>query len=200
MPRPQSVPRCPFNISTTQVARGLVRIHQRLRGELVKAQSGSTVVVPAAIARPALGHIQVLMSLLGFELDASKLRPIKTQSQAGWPGFLPVPTMQTGRALIRLHQRLRGELAKQQYGEQLLVTIKTVRRAMIAIEALMPILGVDFDESLLRVVRNRVRVSPLGHGGMRAGILSALRMCQKAMTYQVRAVSDFDGPTITFGD
>ena len=184
MAKPQESPDCPFNVATLQLARSLARLHQRLRGELAKAQSGDTVLVPAGKARAALGHIAILVAFLGYELDPSSLRPIKTQPRLGWSGSLPVPTLQTARSLIRLHQRLRGELAKRKAGEALLVDIKRANRAMIAIEALMPILGVDFDASILRVVLSRKRVGPLGHGYMRSGILAALRVNGSAMTYQ----------------
>ncbi len=184
MAKPQESPYCPFNVATLQLARSLARLHQRLRGELVKAQSGGTVIVPAGTARAALGHIAVLVPFLGNELDPSRIRPIKTEPRLGCPGSLPVPTLQTARSLIRLHQRLRGEFAKQKAGERLLVEIKRAKCTMIAIEALMPILGVDFDASLLRVVRNRKRVGPLGHGYMRSGILTTLRVSGTAMTYQ----------------
>jgi hypothetical protein len=184
MAKPQESPDCPFSVATLQLARSLVRLHQRMRGELVKAQSGSTVIVPAGPARAALGHIAILVSFLGYELDPGRLRPIRTEPRLDWPGSLPVPTLQTARSLIRLHQRLRGEIAKQKAGETLLVEIKRAKRTMIAIEALMPILGVDFDASLLRVVLNRKRTGPLGHGYLRSGILAALRVRGSAMTYQ----------------
>jgi hypothetical protein len=189
MAKPQESPDCPFNVATLQLARSLVRLHQRLRGELVKSQSGAAAIVSAVTARASLGHIAVLVPFLGYELDPSKLRPIKTEPRPGWPGSLPVPTLQTARALIRLHQRLRGEVAKHKAGERLLVEIKRAKRTMIAIESLMPILGVDFDASLLRVVLNRKRVGPLGHGYMRSGILAALRVSGTAMTYQELADS-----------
>lgn len=184
MAKPQESPDCPFNVATLQLARSLVRLHQRLRGELMKAQNGDTVIVLAGTARAALGHIGVLVPFLGYELDPSRLQPIKTEPRLGWSGSLPVPTLQTARSLIRLHQRLRGEIAKQKVGEALLVEIKRAKRTMLAIEALMPILGVDFDASLLRVVLDRKRVGPLGHGYMRSGILAALRVSGSAMTYQ----------------
>jgi len=184
MAKPQEILDCPFNVATLQLARSLVRLHQRLRGELVKAQSGAAVIVPASSALAALAHVAVLVPFLGYELDPSTLRPIKTKPRFGSAGSLPVPTLQTARSLIRLHQRLRGEIAKQKAGERLLVEVKRAKRAIIAIEALMPILGVDFDASLLRVVRNRKRVGPLAHGYMRSGILSALRVSGTAMTYQ----------------
>jgi hypothetical protein len=184
MANPPAIRRCPFNIATLQLARALVRMHQRLRGEIIKGQTGSAALVPATTARAALGHVAVLVSFLGYELDPSRLRPIKTQSQAGWPGPLPVPTIQTAQALIRLHQRLRGELTKHKSGERLQVESKRAKRAMIAIEKLMPILGVDFDASRLRVVRNRARVGPLGHGSVRSGILMTLRISGSAMTYR----------------
>jgi hypothetical protein len=184
MPKSQESPDCPFNVATLQLARSLVRLHQRLRGELAKAKNGGPVIVPARTARAALGHISILVPFLGYELDPSSLRPITTKPQIGSAGSLPVPTLQTARSLIRLHQRLRGEVAKQKAGERLLVEIKRATRILIAIKALMPILGVDFDASLLRVVRNRKRVGPLGHGYMRSGILAALRVSEIAMTYQ----------------
>ena len=184
MAKTQEIPDCPFNFATLQLARSLVRLHQRLRGEIAKARSGGAVLVPVGTARASLRHVAAIVVFLGYDLDPSRLRPIKTAPKSDWPGLLPVPTLQTARALIRLHQRLRGELAKREAGERFLVDTRRTRRTITAIEALMPLLGIDFDASRLRVVRNRKRVGPFRHGHMRSGILAALRESGASLSYR----------------
>lgn len=47
---------CPLPISTTQTARGLLRIYSRLKGELVKARTGEDVMVQSDEAQRVMEH------------------------------------------------------------------------------------------------------------------------------------------------
>jgi hypothetical protein len=61
---------------------------------------------------------------------------------------------QLSRALLQLHCRLRGELAKARSGEDLLRPVPEVECDMLHVEALMPLLGVDFEPESLRPIEH----------------------------------------------
>src|ERR1700678_3193810 len=88
---------------------------------------------------------------------------------------LPIPTRQSARALIRLHCRLRGELEKVKGGVKPLVQRREAIATMKHIEAMLKFLGINFDQSALRPTWTVPKVAQLEHGGMRRGILDALR-------------------------
>jgi len=88
---------------------------------------------------------------------------------------LPIPTRQSARALIRLHCRLRGELEKVKGGVKPLVQRREAIATMKHIEAMLKFLGINFDQSALRPTWTVPKVAHLEHGGMRRGILDALR-------------------------
>jgi len=96
---------------------------------------------------------------------------------------LSLPTKQAARCLLRLYARLHGELEKAKDGEAVLVQWDEAMRAMGHIAALMPILDVNFEPSLLKPVRTRKRKGPLKHGELRTEILAALRAGGDWMTY-----------------
>jgi hypothetical protein len=88
---------------------------------------------------------------------------------------LPIATTQTARGLIRFYVRLKGELAKANAGEEVLLNPEAAQAAMNHITALMPLLGVDFDPSRLKAVRTYPKVGPLEYGDVRAGVQAVLR-------------------------
>lgn len=88
---------------------------------------------------------------------------------------LPISTRQSARALIRIHCRLRGEVEKAKIGMKPLVSRREARAMMKHIEALLEFLGINFDPSTLRPTWTVPKVGHLEHGGMRRGILDALR-------------------------
>jgi hypothetical protein len=96
---------------------------------------------------------------------------------------LPIATQQVSRSLIRLHCHLRGEVSKKTSRANALASPKKAKALMNHIEALLEFFGVDFDPSLLPVRRSVPKVGPLDHGGLRRGILAALRE-KDWMSYQ----------------
>lgn len=96
---------------------------------------------------------------------------------------LPIATKQTARGLIRIYARLKGELAKANDGEEVMVPPDQALAAMEHIAALMPLLGTEFVPSKLRPLRTRPHIGPLGYGDVRSGVLAALRHRGGWMTY-----------------
>lgn len=92
--------------------------------------------------------------------------------------------VQTGRSLIRIYARLKGELDKAKYDEDVLIEAKRARAYIRHIVALMPLLNVDFEPSSIKAVRTRVRIGPLPHGGMRKGALAVLKQDGGYMNYR----------------
>jgi hypothetical protein len=79
--------------------------------------------------------------------------------------------------------RLKGELIKQTEGETALVRPARARRLLASIAGLMEFLEIDFHPKALPSIRTRIQVSPLGYGGMRSGVVRALKDNDKALTY-----------------
>lgn len=96
---------------------------------------------------------------------------------------LPIPTTQLAQGLIRLYQRLAGELEKRKTGEAQLLTRDDAQAGMHHIRALLKLLRVDFDPRRIKPRRSRVQIGPLDHGGVRRGILRALKVANRWMTY-----------------
>jgi hypothetical protein len=88
---------------------------------------------------------------------------------------LPIPTRQSARALIRIHCRLRGEIEKANGDVKPLVPRREALATMRHIEAMLQFLGINFDQSALRPTWTVPKIRHLEHGGMRRGILDALR-------------------------
>ena len=97
---------------------------------------------------------------------------------------LPIPTVQTARALVRLYGRLKGELSKAGAGEEVLIPVDDVKLHMSRIIGLMPLLGIDFDPEAVTTVKTRVQVGPLKWGNLRSGTLTILRHRGDWMTYR----------------
>lgn len=91
---------------------------------------------------------------------------------------------QVARGLLQLHCRLRGELAKAGSGEGQLIPVADAKRYMLHIEALMPLLGVDFDPASLPAIRTRQQIGHLDWGELRTGTLKVLRLNGGWMTYR----------------
>ena len=96
---------------------------------------------------------------------------------------LPISTTQLARGLIRLHARLRGELAKARDDEELLVDGETAAAMLKHLDAVIAFLGVDFAPSAVRPIRTRPKIGPMGYGDLRAEILAALRAKGAWMAY-----------------
>ena len=95
--------------------------------------------------------------------------------------LLPIPTVQTAQALVRLYGRLKGELSKASAGEDVLIPVGDVTLHMSRIIGLMPLLGIDFDPE---AVKTRVQIGPLKWGNLRSGTLAVLRHRGDWMTYR----------------
>ena len=108
---------------------------------------------------------------------------MSAQKPQAFAALLPVATLQTARGLLRIHARLRGELAKAKDGQDVFLQPDDARAAMGHIAALMPLLGVRFDPSAMKPIRTLPKIGPLGYGDIRAGILAALRASGSWMTY-----------------
>ena len=94
---------CPLPISTAQTARGLLRIYSRLKGELVKAQTGEDVMVHSDEAQQVMAHIEALMPFLGVNFDPTALKPVRTRVLVGPLDFGDM------RAGVPAQLRVRGD-------------------------------------------------------------------------------------------
>jgi hypothetical protein len=94
-----------------------------------------------------------------------------------------IGTTQAARALIRIHQFLRGELLKSQDGEAVMVEPVSSIQHMRDIEAVLAFLRIDFDPKKLKPRRARPKTGPLGYGEVRAGVLDALKRAKDWQSY-----------------
>jgi hypothetical protein len=108
---------------------------------------------------------------------------MKSQIPAPLACPLQVPTTATARSLLRIYVRLWGELEKAAAGDEVMMAPEEAQRAMENIEALMPLLGVNFDRSKLRPVRTLPKNGPLDFGELRSNILAVLRKAGDWLTY-----------------
>jgi hypothetical protein len=175
---------CPLKRETVSLSRGLIRVHQRLRGELSKARAGRQCLVAPDRARVALRQVAHVLAFLGTDFDPRALRERRVRAQGRFRSPLGMPTLSLARGLIRLHMRLRGERDKSRSTERVYVPISKARKLMQAIEGLMPIFGINFDPTRLRSIRTRRRVGPFEYGGLRHGILTTLRRANRWMSYE----------------
>lgn len=83
MPTDARTPPCPLPISTTQTARGLLRIYSRLKGELVKARTGEDAMVEPVEAQRVMEHIAALMPFLGVDFAPDELKAVRTRVLVG---------------------------------------------------------------------------------------------------------------------
>jgi hypothetical protein len=94
-----------------------------------------------------------------------------------------VATTQASRALIRVHQYLRGEMLKRGGADDVLVSPEVCHRQMAAIETVLGFLGANFDPSALKARRAYPKIGPLNYAQVRAGVLSALKGAGDWRTY-----------------
>lgn len=100
----------------------------------------------------------------------------------GFP--LPVGTTQTARALIRMHQYLRGELTKREEDGDVLVAPDVCHQQMAAIETLLAFMRVNFEPKTLKARRAYPKIGPLEYGEIRSGALRALKLAGDWQTYE----------------
>lgn len=179
----RSPPACPLLRSTQRISRALIRAHCRLRGEVLKAERGLQPRIQPEAAQKALVDIKVVLGFLGVDFDPSALRAVSARSGAPDDHPLGIATYGLARDLLRLHMRLKGELIKHIEGETALVRPAKVQRLLGSIAGLMEFLEIDFQPKALPSIRTRIHVSPLGHGGMRSGVVRALKDTDKGLTY-----------------
>ena len=74
---------CPLPIPTTQVARGLIRIHSRLRGELIKGCTDEAPLVGSSDAQKAMAHIEGVLDFLGVDFVPARIKPVVTRVRIG---------------------------------------------------------------------------------------------------------------------
>lgn len=96
---------------------------------------------------------------------------------------LPIRTTQLAQGLIRLYQRLAGELEKHHAGETPLLSAEEAAGGIKHIRALLTMLGVNFDSRRIRPRRTRIQIGPLEYGGMKRGFLKVLKHRGDWMTY-----------------
>jgi hypothetical protein len=98
--------------------------------------------------------------------------------------FTPaIRTTQLAQGLIRLYQRLAGELEKHRAGETSLLSAEEAASGMGHIRALLTMLGVHFESRRIRPRKTRIQIGPLDYGGMKRGILKTLKSRGDWMTY-----------------
>lgn len=176
----QSLPSCPLRRPTLRLARALIRVHCRLRGEILKTQQGVQPRIPSGTANPAMEDIEFMLRFLGVEFDPNAIRAI--MAGPGGPDGHPlgIATRELARDLLRFHMRLTGELAKHADGEVALVELAEVHRLLAGIANLMGLLGVDFDPAALPSIRTRPQSTALEHGGMcTGGVVRALKDAER---------------------
>lgn len=96
---------------------------------------------------------------------------VKGKSKASFP----IPTRQLARNLIYIYARLKGEVAKTDDRQALMIPLPQVKAYMRYIQHLMPLLRVDFDPQAIAPVRSRILDGPLKWGEMRIGVLKVLK-------------------------
>lgn len=83
MSRNASRPQGPLPVPTTQLARTLIRLHARLRGELLKHSQGEPAFVEAERAAQTLAHIEAVIRFLDVPFDPAAIRPLRTRPHTG---------------------------------------------------------------------------------------------------------------------
>lgn len=87
MPSRNPSPHSPLPIATAQLARGLIRLHARLRGELLKKSQGQVTFVEPEAATEGMRSIEGVIRLLGVRFDPGAIKPIKTWPKVGPMGY-----------------------------------------------------------------------------------------------------------------
>ncbi len=96
---------------------------------------------------------------------------VKGKSKATFP----IPTLQLARNLIYIYARLKGEIAKADDWQEMMIPFVQVKEYMRFIQQLMPLLGVDFDPHAIAPVRSKILDGPLKWGELRIGALKVLK-------------------------
>lgn len=96
---------------------------------------------------------------------------VKGKSKASFP----IPTRQLARNLIYIYARLKGEVAKTDDRQALMIPLVQAKAYMRYIQHLMPLLRVDFDPGAIAPVRSRMLDGPLKWGEVRIGALKVLK-------------------------
>ncbi len=73
----------PFPVGTTQVARGLIRVHQYLRGELLKRPGSDEVLVQPEVCQEQMAAIEALLGFMGVNFDPSVLKARRAFPKVG---------------------------------------------------------------------------------------------------------------------
>jgi hypothetical protein len=131
-----------------------------------------------------MAHIEAVLKFIGVDFDPAAIKAVSARPGATDGHPLGIATREFARDLLRLHMRLKGELAKHAERETVLVQPGEVHRLLVSIAGLMRLLEIDFDPTALPTIRTRIQLSPLGYGGMRAGIVRILRESEAAMSYE----------------
>lgn len=76
-----------FGTSVRQTTQSLLRLHSRLRGELVKESEGEATILSLAAATRGIGAIESLLGVLEVPVDPMTIRPIRTRKQIGPLGY-----------------------------------------------------------------------------------------------------------------
>lgn len=87
MPSRNPSPQSPLPVATQQLARALIRLHARLRGELVKKAEGHEVLVEPEKATEAMQHIEGVIHFLNVNFAPAAIRPIRTWPKVGPLGY-----------------------------------------------------------------------------------------------------------------
>ena len=82
-----------------------------------------------------------------------------------------------------VYQRLAGEILKARSGEAVFIAPEEAKAAMGHVLATLEFLGVKVDRRKLKARRTRPQIGLLSHGGIRRGILKALKASGSWMSY-----------------
>jgi hypothetical protein len=98
---------------------------------------------------------------------------MKTQNAAC--GVLPIQSTQLSRGLVRLYQRLAGELAKAETREKTFLSSDQAKAGMQQVAGLLELLGVNFAPEALKPLRTRPYRGLLARGEIRIGVIRAVK-------------------------
>jgi hypothetical protein len=73
----------PFPVGTTQVARGLIRLHKYLRGELLKRSGSEDVLVQPEVCHAQMAAIETLLPFMGANFDPAALKAKRAFPKVG---------------------------------------------------------------------------------------------------------------------
>lgn len=73
----------PFNVATTQASRTLIRVHQYVRGELLKRDGDDDVPVSPEVCHQQMAAIETMLGFFGANFDPSALKPRRAYPKIG---------------------------------------------------------------------------------------------------------------------